>query len=61
LEEVSLTIEISEIEPSLEEFKKVIHDGLMEKLPLMRDIQYLCTSIRHDFEDPFLRKVNARD
>jgi len=61
LEEVSPTTEISEkIEPSLEEFKEV-HDKLTEGLPPMRDIQYQGTSIRHDFEDPFLRKENTRD
>ena len=56
LEEVSLIPE--KIEPSLEEFKAV-HDEFTEGLP--PDIQHHDTSIRYDFENPFLQEENAQD
>jgi len=62
LEGVSPTVEIPEkIEPSLEEFKEAVHEKLTEGLPPMKDIQHHDTSIRHDFEDPFLQEENAQD
>jgi len=45
----------------LEEFKNVVLGELTEGLPPLRDVQHHGISIRHDFEDPFLQKENARD
>ena len=41
IEEVALSIEVSEkIKLMLEEFKRVVHDELLEGLPPMKDIQH---------------------
>ena len=61
-EEVAPSIEVFEkMKSMLEEFKRVVHDKLPEKLPSMRDIQYHGASILHDFEDPFMGKENVID
>jgi len=49
------------IEPSLEEFKEVVHDELTKGLPSMREIQHNDTSIHHDFENNFLQEENTQE
>ena len=40
-EEVSLVIDVAEkMKPMLKKFQRIVHDELLDELPLMRDIQY---------------------
>ena len=45
----------------LKEFKEIVQDELPERLSNMRDIQHRGASILHGFENPFMRKENARE
>ena len=59
---VSPTIEVpKEVDKSLDEYKRVGHDELLEVLPSMEDNHHHDTVILHDFEDLFMQKENSRD
>jgi len=60
--EVTPSIEVPEkVMPISEVFKEVVHDGLPEGSPPMRDIQHHDASILYGFEDFFMHKKSARD
>jgi len=62
LEEVSITVEISEkVDKSLEECNGVVQDWLLKIIPPIKDHQYHGAFILHDFEDSFLQEENTQD
>ena len=62
LEEVSPTIEVpEEVDKSLDEYRGVGHDELLEVLPSMEDNYQHDTIILHDFEDHFLHNKFVPD
>jgi len=59
-EEVSPTAEVlDEIGQSLEAYKGVVYDKILEILPSMKDHQHHGTFILHNFEDTFIQKESA--
>ena len=62
LEKISPTAEISEeMDQSMEEYKGVIHDKLVNILPPMRGFQHHGTFIFVISKIPFMRKKSAKD
>ena len=62
LKGVSPTVEVpEEVDKSLEEYKGVEHDELLEVLPSMKDNHHNDTIILHNFKDPFLHNESTQD
>ena len=62
LEEIILPAEVpEELDKSLDEYKGVVYDKLVDILSSRRDIQHHGTFILHSFADPFMRKKSVKD